>query len=419
MAKRWVYGSLLGVLVACSLPAMAWAQSADPMPIGRSSVVQTVAPPGTPYPPAQNGMGAACPTVPGFQPLMKPPGASVPNLTGCPPEPLPDCNFEDDDHLHVFLSGSYMLIQRQRMKEHTLGVVDPFVVDDNLPAPPGSPVVLTFRNVDQPFRTGYRLAVGVYQQDWMAEATGFYIGSHTNDKLVVRPGQLDSFFYNPPVGFEGTGFTGGNQSALWDNADIMDLRFRWSMLNVELNCKCFAGGGDCGESVEAYGLLGVRFVDLPEHLRFHTEDDTLQLGPIPETVADYFVDTHNRLLGPQIGGGLTWQLTECFAWGIETKAALCANYVEMNTKLARGDGLIGFDGGRSKWGISTLTDSTIHLDLNGSWWQLRVGYNIMWFWGMAAAEDQLDFNLANTNGRGDTEGSIFFHGLQASLNLIF
>jgi len=378
--------------------------------------VQTSGTVGTPYKQFQAGMQAQTyQPAPGFQPLVPPPGTCIPNLTGHPPEPLPDCNYEDDDHLHVFLSASYVLLQRQRMKDHVLAVVDPFTFDDSQAAPPGSPVALSFKDVDQSYRPGYRLTVGLYHEDWMAEVSGFYIGSHTNSKRVVRPGQLDSFFFNPPVGFEGTGFAGTNQSFLWDNADIMDLRFRTSMFNLELNCKCFGGSDD----VEGFWLVGFRFVDLPQHLLFRTDDDALQLGFIPETVADYSVNSHNRLMGPQIGGGWSWKIWDHLSWGIDTKAGLFANYVDMNVKLTRGDGLVGIDGGRSKWGLTTLTDSMVHLDLNGTWWQIRAGYNILWFWGLATAQDQLDFNLADTNGRGDVEGSVFYQGFQFSLNLIF
>jgi hypothetical protein len=404
MARRWLIGTLIGVWVLGGLPTLVRGQNyPDPIPVGPSHpAVSPAACPGGLCPP---GMPAG----PGLLPAAFPPPA--PAISHCPPSlgSCPPADFDDEDACFLIVSAGYMPMWRHRMKDHLLAVVDPIPFDDPRLAPPGSPIAMTFRDMRTDLQHGYFLNIGFFNQDHSWDFGGFYIQPETQTFEVTRPGQLSSFFFNPPVGFEGTG------AGLWDNADYMRMRFENQLVNAEINSRWFDGGN--GTEVEL--LIGVRFLLQAEKLELFASDDREQLGSIPETDATYTSKTNNRLLGGQIGAGISQMLSHHISIGINTKLGLFANYADIDVSLVRGDGLVGIDGGQSKWGISALSDSGAFVTLNGSRWRVLVGYRAMWIWGLATAQDQIDFNLGNDRGRGDVNGSILYHGPMAMFDIVF
>ncbi|MCS6976188.1 MAG: hypothetical protein NZM31_04140 [Gemmatales bacterium] len=399
MAKRWLFGTLIGVMMLGTLPQLVRAQSgSDPVPVGPSSSALS-----GPMCPSGNcgghGWQYRMPTFP-YMPILHP------NPMGGPP-PCP--SYEDDDACFVIISAQYVPFWRHRMKDHVLAVVDPIPFDDPNPAPVGSPVAATFRDVRSEFQHGYGLSVGFFNQDHVWEFAGFYVQPEEATFQVTRPGQLSSFFFNPPVGFEGTG------ASLWDNADVMRMHFKNQLVNAEINSRWFDGG----DGTEVEFLIGVRFLLQAEKLALFTSDDSEQIAVIPETEATYTVKTNNRLLGGQIGAGISQWVTHHLAIGINTKLGLFANYADIDLSLVRGDGLVGIDGGQNKWGISALNDTGAFVSLNGSCWRVLVGYRALWIWGLATAQDQIDFNLGNNRGRGDVNGSVLYHGPMAMIDFVF
>jgi hypothetical protein len=406
MAKRWVFGTLLGVTLVSLLPALAQAQpSTDPVPIGPSAEAPVPSgPPPCPMGPMTVDLG--WPYMRYKTPPMPPMPIAHPNPIGAVKQ---ETCYDDDCDQHVIVSGGYIPLWRHRMKKHALAVVDPVPFDDLQIAPVGSPVILDYHNVNTGWQHGYFLNVGLFCQDHVYEIEGFYVPKHPERYNVSRPGQISSFFFNPPVGFEGTG------AGLWDNADGMSLSFQNELIDAEINSRYFDGA--CGTEVEC--LIGLRFINQSEKLEIFTNDDGRQLTIIPQTEATYTSKTNNRLLGPQVGAALTQQLTERLSFSCNAKLALFANYADIEILLKRGDGFIGLDGGQQKWGISALTDTGIFLHCNGSCWRLRLGYRALWIYGLATAQDQVDFDLGNERGRGDVSGSILYHGPMAAIDFIF
>jgi hypothetical protein len=408
MAKRWLYGTLIGMLLVSLTPALVRGQAyPDPVPIGPSNTgqVDPNCPPGDGPGPMSVDLG---------WPYMKYKYPQIPPMPIAHPNPYggrndSDCGIEDESDYRFIISGGYLPLWRHRMKDHALAVVDPVPFDDLQIAPPGAPVALSFSDVDTGWQHGFFISAGLFNQDHVYEIEGFYVPRHPESTSVARTGQLSSFFFNPPVGFEGTG------AGLWDNADAMKLTFENQLINAELNSRWF--GGWCGTEVEF--LVGLRFMDQAEKLEFFTTDDREQIGTIPETDATYTSKTNNRLLGPQIGGGLTQQISEKWSFGINTKIAVMANYADIEIDLVRGDGLVGIDGGQQKWGISALNDTGAFVSLNGSRWRIKAGYRALWIYGLATAQDQVDFNLGNPRGFGSVSGSVLYHGPMAMIDFVF
>ena len=405
MAKRWIGGLSFGALLASLVPVVAQAQQpTDPMPVGRSAVQQAAH---GPYPVVNGPAAKASPptTVGGLLPHPYPMFLYRPYSGG-----NREVFIDDDDALHVIIKAGYVPMWRTRMKDHALAVADAVGFDDDQLPPPGAPVIATFRSAPAEFQHGYQLSVGFFHNDRMLEFAGFHLQDQTSRFGLIRPGQISSFFFNPPIGFEGTGFGG-----LWDNADTMTITFNNTMSNAEINGRWFFGSCDTEFEI----LVGARYVDISEKLVLVFDDDIIQIADIPETRADYTTKTQNHLIGGHLGGGLQQRLCGWLSLGVDARGAAFANWAEISAKLTRGDGLVGFDGGREKWTIATLAQSAVYVDVNGTFWRVRLGYQALWFWGLATAQDQVDFNLENRRGGGDVNGSFLYHGPMASLEVVF
>jgi hypothetical protein len=310
----------------------------------------------------------------------------------------------------------------------------------NLP-PEGSPDFGDFNQVDPRLAWGYKATLGYRIGDSAVEALGYYIPEYHVTSLVssrslpaanpasvsivslngadlnaifdpdrdgdafvssetapsiqgpaANRNRLDLPFFNEPKGFKG----------IFLQADSATLTFQTAVGNGEVN---YIYGGVTSEVAL---LAGFRYVDIQEGFSVLVLDDPV--SP-PDKVALYQTRTHNHLLLPQLG--LEWrkELVPTFTVSATAKGAWGVNLIDTNVLLERGDGLIGFQGGRHPQSFSHLYE----LDFLADWAvtpiiHLRGGYTAFWVLGVAEASRQVDFDLSHTNGSVQNNGHILYHG---------
>jgi hypothetical protein len=418
-------GMLLGIFCTGLCPALVQAQgSTDPVPLATAG----------PAPGGAMPMGAAnVPPHAGYVPGMAgpmPPPMIYPPLglgdancgPGCKPgqhghhgKGLLSCLFArnaediDDDRWHCLLYGGYTLMTRSRLKGHSLAVLDPETTDDGVLAPADARSILSFDELDPSETPGWKGGFGFYREGWVFEFGGFQIPRNRSEVEIINPGRISSFFFNPPLGFEGTNF------GLWDNADLMRVDFSNGLWGVETNFRWINNY----DYVQSECFIGIRYVDLAERLNIFTDDDSLQFAPDPLSQATYSTWTRNHMLGLQAGLSLHQDVCGFFGVSWDVRGSWLANMTETNTRLVRGDGFVGFEGGQTLYGFSQIYETGLFLDFTGSFWRIRSGYNFMVLTGVATAQNVLNFNLEQHDGNDSMRGTTMYHGLIASLELFF
>lgn len=197
----------------------------------------------------------------------------------------------------------------------------------------------------------------------------------------------------------------GQASNNFFGADILDVTYRSSLNNVELNCvkTCSL----CDATLDF--LYGFRFISLQE--RFIIEGTDFQEG-----TSSYDVKANNYLYGLQLGGRYTRHFSQ---WSLELtgKAGLFvndANQSQIATDFPNNGGpfllrdRIGADGTQ----VAALGELglTAIRPINETW-SLRLGYMALGLGGVALAPDQLDFtNTFASGGQLNSTGWIFAHG---------
>jgi hypothetical protein len=315
----------------------------------------------------------------------------------------------------LYVNFGAMALQRQQLGSGAIAVLDTnsMGLDTGFPAPLNSPVAQRFKDMLPRMSPGVRGTVGYLFGDQAVELSAFHIFQSSTSVDTVNPGSLDAFFVNPPLGFEG-------DNGLWLQADHISSTFQSSLTNVELNYRCWNGGIRGLEFI-----AGVRYMDQREKLSIFTSDDDLTLAmsglpPDPKRDATYSVATHNHILAPQIGVDYSTPLLRWLWLSADGKAGLGPNWVNNTIILDRGDGLNGINDHHNHVGLSEVFEVGAFLDFHLlERLRLRGGYQAFWLVDVATSQDQIDFNLANTGGRRNYTGSIFYHGPMIELQFLF
>jgi hypothetical protein len=396
--------ALLAGWLGAAAPAWAQAPIPEPLPCGPASD------------------GTAMP-VPGGAPLgplspqQAPPGpcsdlvlpASIPGaFTDNPPDPETGCYFN--------LGG--LMLQRGRMNHGPVAVIDrlnPTNLDNGQPilSPFKVTEVENLHDVHPGLGGGIEGTWGYMWGGNALELTGYYIFDEGNSTIVNRPGRLDSFFFNPPLGFEG-------DNGLWLQADQIRTTLHTALGNAEFNYRWSNEG-----VVSAEGIVGFRYTDLNERLSIFTDDDGLTIHdingfPDPTRQAVYRVLAHNHLVAGQLGFEAHANLLHWVSLSLMGKGAWGENFVDTHFALERGDGLVGRSVTRYDTTFSMVYEFGAYLDF----WliervRLRAGYQFTWLVDFVPAGDQVNFNLA-TQGQGKINtNDIYYHGPMVELQLLF
>jgi hypothetical protein len=311
-----------------------------------------------------------------------------------------------------------MGLQRQRLGHGVIAMLDPgnnipgfpFNADTGINPPNTAPTVLNFADVPQQFNWGTKTTLGYNVGDHTFELTGYYLGLSTAAKSASLPGQLDLPFsaFNPPLGFTGDNF-------LWLQADFVEAVQQTRIANVEFNYRRRVSA-----NVEL--LAGIRYMDVQERFNILTDDDGIILPPPPDPFlqAIYSINTHNRIVAPQLGFVLEAPLAAWLTLSFESKGAWGANFFSQDHLLLRGDGFEGPSSHINRTLFSHVYDLGAYANVNfGEHVRVRAGYQALWVVDIPVASHQVDFDPNNAQGRRDYRGSIFFHGPSVEIQFAF
>jgi hypothetical protein len=282
--------------------------------------------------------------------------------------------------------------------------------------------LLDANDLDRQTQWGLRGSVGyIFDTRQSIELTGWYMFERSTNRGAVDQNRLNSFFTNAPLGFEG-------DNGMWLQADVALLTRRQTLGNAELNYRYTSAA-----VTEPELIIGLRYFDMTDHFNLYTGDDDLSIlqtaGPnigLPDQRRQATLDygTHNRIVAPQLG----------FEWtplgvpfgnpilqaGVNAKGAWGPNFAETSSRLVRGDGFQGFHTNASRVIFSQVYELGAFAEISFlERMRFRAGYQAIWLLGIADAQDQLDFNLRNAQGRRDFTGSQFWHGPQFEFQFLF
>jgi hypothetical protein len=322
----------------------------------------------------------------------------------------------DDCYLpqkHLYFNVGTQALARYKPGHLPVALLGPNPLDHPIPPVGRLPVAEDVHQITPTYGWGPRATIGLLYDACAFELAGYYIPPEDASVTVAMPGQLNTFFINPPIGFEGN-------NGLWLNTDIITTSLRTTLGSAEANVRWFAKDHNGPEAI-----FGVRYFDMTERLSIFADDEGLvfrdELGrPDPTRQATYSTRVHNRILAAQAGA--EWQACPChwLGLGFWGKGAWGVNFVDRDYSLVRGDGLVGFDRHRSNTIFSQIYDLAAFVEIHLlERLRVRGGYNALWLLHVPIAQQQVDFNLQNTLGKRKDNGNVFYHGPQIELQFLF
>lgn len=210
-------------------------------------------------------------------------------------------------------------------------------------------------------------------------------------------------------------------SSLWgfNYADLQRIEYTSSTNNFEVNGRFTSRERadrlvldpsgrwrkECRPGIHMTYLYGVRFLQINEGFRFHSESeiDTIEDDVVTSEkhyTGDYDISTHNNLIGLQIGAEMMFHKCR-WAWGVRSKVGPYVNFSDQVSDITAGRALdpnyIRRVAG-SKHGASLIGEVGFEAtykfrpNLVG-----RAAYDFMWVTGVATAPGQLQFQPEPVN----------------------
>jgi len=286
-----------------------------------------------------------------------------------------------------------------------------------VPPPQNVVPVQDLNNITPTMNFGVKGTIGYLMEEkgCAIELSGFYIPKETKTIGIDNPGRLDSFFFNPPLGFEG-------DNGLFLQSVRIRTALATSISGAELNYRTFNKAfGGCIEPI-----FGVRYINLHENFSIFTGDDDLTFvqangTPDPTRQATYATRVNTNIVAPQFGVELyRGFFKDIFAVGLYAKAAPGVSFNDIAINFTRGDGLVGLAGTRHRTNFSQVYEAGIYFDAYLlERLRLRAGYTALWLVDVPLATDQLSFDLSQPAGNQKNVGNVFFHGPSIEFQFLF
>lgn len=178
---------------------------------------------------------------------------------------------------------------------------------------------------------------------------------------------------------------------------------------------------ECQVGCQMSYLFGIRGMAINEKYEF------MGIGgegaPWDGIFGNYNIKTHNNLIGLQIGGDVIFRHCR-WNWGVRAKAGPYVNFCDQTSDIVANDTRPDFfslslrrfakkDDAALVAEFGFVANYKLRPNLN-----FRASYDFMWIAGLALAPEQLDFEL-NAPSQITKDGSIYFHGLSLSAELIW
>ncbi len=237
---------------------------------------------------------------------------------------------------------------------------------------------------DFSFEPGYRVGMGYFTPNWTAELTYFWIqdahakcSRHDEGKVYFSLKHPD--FSND---FEG--------------ADHGEAEYETGLQNAELNYYRYVTPRKKDYFAVAW-LAGVRYTYLAEELKlgFRTSEATrlIRLGqpPLPVESSHYTIDTHNFMYGVQTGAVLEWNPWKWMSWDLTVKGGVAVDFARQHTHLRDFNDTVKLrEYTKHRLGAPFIGDGILKFTLSPfKWWDVYLGYEVLYFAGIACAPDQL------------------------------
>lgn len=394
MARSWK-AALGALVVAAGAAPAAWAQQM----------------PGPGYGMMGPQMGPMGPQMGPMGPDMGPMGSDMGAMMATPGEIMngpggsccrPDYGCGDPcDSRGWYLRGEALALTRSGVRGQALSILN--LTGD---------IVFATSELDFDLTIAPRVTLGKVINDCYT-LEGIYFGNlHQTFNRNINGLALDPIFGTLSTPFVQPGFNGGPFSVTGPlgNGTNTDQNYTYTsnLHNIELNLKIDLGQGLWGSRRTL--LYGTRYVDLQEQFNADYIDTAT-----PAT-ASYRIDTHNHLIGQQLGMEWGWSLTNCLAVSVWGKAGLSANIANQDSYILDELGTL-HQTARSQTTLAGITE----VGILGEWavdrkLSLYGGYQVYHMSGLALAPEQLDFTAqVNSQRFINATGSATWYGPSAGI----
>ena len=166
-------------------------------------------------------------------------------------------------------------------------------------------------------------------------------------------------------------------------------------------------------------LFGIRGVVINEKYDFMGIGEGARDG----IFGDYDIMTHNDLVGLQVGGDMIFRHCR-WDWGMRAKAGPHINFCDQTSDILTNDTRPGFFNlSTSRFAKKDEVALVAEFGFVGNYklrpnLNVRAAYDFIWISGLALGSEQLDFAV-DPPPRINDNGSIYFHGLSLSAELIW
>ncbi|MGE0760474.1 MAG: hypothetical protein AB7O38_25900 [Pirellulaceae bacterium] len=228
-------------------------------------------------------------------------------------------------------------------------------------------------------------------------------------------------------------YNGANAGQWVNDANVHALFRSNEAHNIELNLIQVGNAQSAAYySPWRYSLLaGVRYFRFHDHLIFASDTtDNVIDGDVTEI--SYDVKTVNNLIGFQVGGVGTYQMSQRFAFNAGTKFGLYGNNIEHTSRIGGAAGTAVINNGPNN-GVAWVVDNNKEtvsflgeLFLGGTYcmgssWSASAGYRAVAVTGMGLPTDQIYPDLRGINDAATIEsnGSLLLHGAYIGAQFCF
>jgi opacity protein-like surface antigen len=258
-----------------------------------------------------------------------------------------------------------------------------------------------------------------------------YWGLYPATGVATARGDLVSM-----IDFGDLEYAGSNANTYFQNALVQQVQYGFDFNSVEVNlvgncscggpfgcgmCGCCSGRG--GSPWGAGWIAGFRYINFDENWLFRSDTADWNFNGDPSEL-NYQMDLTNNLFGFQIGGGLSYCITDRLtAYGL-AKFGVYDNFVSQTQRVYGTQGNATINNGPysgEEFNVYS-TDNVLacagQFDVGGRYaisdrWSVNFGYRVMALAGVAISEvNAVQDNFQNVDGIASqqTTGSFILHG---------
>lgn len=239
------------------------------------------------------------------------------------------------------------------------------------------------------------------------------------------------------------------QSALWFDGEFMVADYDYNVFGADLLFEKYLSEWTWSDW-KLWGICGVKYVAMDEGFTFTFADiaPTGDIGgtgraarspfdrfaannppntffpnpraqPSIETVAITNVSVDNDIIGPSLGIHAVRPFCGIFEVDMVGRGSWGANFMQRDSYLLRGDGILGFERSRNSALSSGILECQLGMNIvpwNGC--KLRVGWEAMWMTSVGTAISNINYNL-DVDSRPNNNDNALWHGWYFGADIAF